>query len=124
VVQLLQQWLFTNRRSKNPVAVQSTKLSLSAGFGTHQNPYEEGCNASEGMELPLKTSRQRGQASFFHVLYRLPAEGVDQSKGWPSRASMGGEALGPVKFLCPSVGKCQDQEWEWVGWGAGGGGSG
>jgi hypothetical protein len=27
--------------------------------------------------------------------------------GW---ASMGGEALGPVKVLCPSVGKCQGQE--------------
>jgi hypothetical protein len=35
---------------------------------------------------------------------------------------MGGEALGPVKVLCPSIGECQDQEWEWVGWGPGGGG--
>ena len=33
---------------------------------------------------------------------------------------MGGEALGPVKVLCPSIGECQDWEWEWVGWGAGG----
>ena len=23
---------------------------------------------------------------------------------------MGGEALGPVKALCPSIGECQDQE--------------
>jgi hypothetical protein len=46
------------------------------------------------------------------------------SRGWPSRSSMGGEALGPVKVLCPSIGEClgQDQKWEWVGWGAGGGG--
>ena len=29
---------------------------------------------------------------------------------------MEGEALGPVKVLCPSI--------EWVGWGAGGGGKG
>jgi hypothetical protein len=35
---------------------------------------------------------------------------------------MEGEALGPVKVLCPSIGECQDQEWEWVCWGAGGGG--
>jgi hypothetical protein len=35
---------------------------------------------------------------------------------------MGGEALGPVKALCPSIGECQDQEWEWVGWGQGSGG--
>jgi hypothetical protein len=32
---------------------------------------------------------------------------------------MEGEALGPVKALCPNIGECQDQEWEWVGWGAG-----
>jgi hypothetical protein len=46
------------------------------------------------------------------------------SRGWPSRSSMGGDALGPVKVLCPSMGECQDQEWEWVGWceqGEGGG---
>jgi hypothetical protein len=35
---------------------------------------------------------------------------------------MGGEALGPVKALFPSIGECQDQEWEWLGWGAGEGG--
>jgi hypothetical protein len=44
------------------------------------------------------------------------------SREWPSRSSMVGEALGPVKGLCPSIGECQDQEWEWVGWGAEGGG--
>jgi hypothetical protein len=32
---------------------------------------------------------------------------------------MGGEALGPMKVLCPSIGECQGQEWEWMGWGAG-----
>jgi hypothetical protein len=35
---------------------------------------------------------------------------------------MGGEALGPVKVLCPSIGEGQDWEWEWVGWGQGKGG--
>ena len=29
---------------------------------------------------------------------------------WPSQSSMGGEALGPVKVLCPSIGECQGQE--------------
>jgi hypothetical protein len=28
---------------------------------------------------------------------------------------MGGEALGPVKALCPSIGEFQDQEAGWVG---------
>jgi hypothetical protein len=37
---------------------------------------------------------------------------------------MGGEALGPMKVLCPSIGECQEQEWEWVGWGARGGDKG
>jgi hypothetical protein len=44
--------------------------------------------------------------------------------GWPCRSSMGGEALGPVKARCPSIGELQGQEWEWVNWGAGGGGRG
>ena len=32
------------------------------------------------------------------------------SRGWPCRASMGGEALGPVKAQCPSAGECQGSE--------------
>jgi hypothetical protein len=32
------------------------------------------------------------------------------SRGWPCRSSEGGEALGPVKALCPSVGGFQGQE--------------
>jgi hypothetical protein len=29
------------------------------------------------------------------------------SRGWPHLASMGGEALGPVKAQCTSVGECE-----------------
>jgi len=32
------------------------------------------------------------------------------SRGWPSLASMGREALGPAKVRCPSVVECQDRE--------------
>jgi hypothetical protein len=32
------------------------------------------------------------------------------SRGWPSWSSMGGEVLGLVKALCPSVGDSQEQE--------------
>ena len=32
------------------------------------------------------------------------------SRGWPSWPSMGGEALGLVKILCPSIGECQGWE--------------
>jgi hypothetical protein len=41
------------------------------------------------------------------------------NRGCTSWLSMGGEALGPVKVLCPSIGECQDWKWEWVGWEAG-----
>jgi hypothetical protein len=34
---------------------------------------------------------------------------------------MGGEALGPVKVLCPNIGECQGQEAEVGGLGRGGG---
>ena len=36
-------------------------------------------------------------------------EGLKELKG-PYLASVGGEALGPVKARCPSVGECQDRE--------------
>jgi len=32
------------------------------------------------------------------------------SKGWSSQSSTGGEALGPMKVICPSIGDCQGQE--------------
>jgi hypothetical protein len=32
------------------------------------------------------------------------------SRGWPSRPSVGGEALGLEKIICPSTGECQGQE--------------
>jgi hypothetical protein len=32
------------------------------------------------------------------------------SRRWPSRPSMGGEALGIVKVICPGTGKCKGQE--------------
>ena len=32
------------------------------------------------------------------------------SRGWPCHTSVGGEALGPVKAVCPSIGECQDRE--------------
>ena len=32
------------------------------------------------------------------------------SRGWPSWPSMGGEALGLAKIICPITGECQGQE--------------
>jgi hypothetical protein len=39
------------------------------------------------------------------------------SRGWPCQASMGGEALGPVKAQCPSVGECVGRGVGVGGWG-------
>jgi hypothetical protein len=32
------------------------------------------------------------------------------AEDWPGWSSMGGEALGPEKALCPIIGECQGQE--------------
>jgi hypothetical protein len=32
------------------------------------------------------------------------------SRGWPSQPSLGGEALGLVKIICPNTVECQGQE--------------
>ena len=54
-----------------------------------------------GTKTPIKENTQRD--SCYNCIC---------SRGLPSWSSMGGEALGPVKALCPSVGKCQGQEVE------------
>jgi hypothetical protein len=42
------------------------------------------------------------------------------SRRWPSQPSLGGEALGLVKIICPSIGEWLDQDaGVGVGWGAG-----
>jgi hypothetical protein len=46
------------------------------------------------------------------------------SRWWPSRSSMGEEALGPVQALCPSIGNARARKWEWVGGWTWGGGKG
>jgi hypothetical protein len=41
-------------------------------------------------------------------------------RGWPSRSSMGEEAISCVKVLCSSIEECQGQQAEVSGWWAGG----
>jgi hypothetical protein len=41
------------------------------------------------------------------------------SRGWSSWSSIEGEALGPLKIICPSVGECQGQKAVVGGWLAG-----
>lgn len=50
MVQLFQQWLYPNRKSKNPIFVQSTSPYVSAGlvFSICQSLEQECSNVSEG----------------------------------------------------------------------------
>ena len=57
VLQLIQRWLASNRKSKNPVVVQSGILMSPLVLSVHWNP-EEGSNAREGLDLQARTSRQ------------------------------------------------------------------
>ena len=70
MVQQVQQWLPTNGRSENPVVAPSMEVDVSAGV--QYRPESRRSIAREGMDLParVRTSRQREQASFFHVIYR------------------------------------------------------
>jgi hypothetical protein len=64
MIQLIQQWLSSNRRS-SPVVVQSMKMSQLV-FSTHWNPEEVGSNASEGTDFASEgKSKQAKKASFF-----------------------------------------------------------
>jgi hypothetical protein len=46
------------------------------------------------------------------------------SRRWPSWPSLGGEALGLAKIICPSIGECQGQEVGVGGLGSRAGGGG
>lgn len=81
LIQLIQQWLAMNAKSKNPVAAQATSWVSQLVFSRCWNP-KVGSKASEGMGmLPRREQTGKEQVSFFHVSPRLPAEGVAQMKG-------------------------------------------
>jgi hypothetical protein len=53
-------------------------------------------------------SQIKGPANIFNKI--LEEKCSVCSRGWPSQLSMGGEDLGLIKVLCPSVGVCQGQK--------------
>lgn len=71
-----------NRRSKNPVAVQFTRLHVSADHQCllYWNPEDIGPNANEGMGLLAKQKQagKEGGSVLPCLLYRLSAEGMAQ----------------------------------------------
>lgn len=83
MVQLFQQWLPINGRSKNRVVFQSMRLDVSLVFSMSQNPEEVGSIASEGVDLlvRMRANRQKKKAFFLCILlYRPLSEGVSQIK--------------------------------------------
>ena len=50
--------------------------------------------------------------------------GLPHRLHWSGFGTMGGEALGSMKGLYPSIGESQGQKWEWVNWGTEGWGRG
>ena len=66
VAQLVQQWLSTNVKSKNPVVLSPQGWMSQLVFSIHQNSIKVDSNASEGMGLLVRASWQRTEASFFH----------------------------------------------------------
>jgi hypothetical protein len=85
----------------------------------HGVPNEESREMTQGAEGVCKGT---GRTTIWPNQYPQSSQGLNHqpknthgsshicSRGWPYRASMGGEALGPVKVLCPSVGECQGGE--------------
>lgn len=83
MVQLIQQQLAMNRKSKNLEGAQFMRLDVSAAFCVCWNPKEIASNASnarEEMDLLAKRSRQRANFLLSCLLSRLPAEGVARMK--------------------------------------------
>jgi hypothetical protein len=60
-------------------------------------------NCEEGNGMVIKCG-ERGYGRGLEMRLKIC------SREWPSWTPMGGEALGPVKALCPSIGECQGQE--------------
>jgi hypothetical protein len=58
MVQLVQQQQSTNRSSKNPVAIHSTRLDASAVFIICRDPEEVGSHGAEGMHWIQSKAKQ------------------------------------------------------------------
>jgi hypothetical protein len=121
------------RIRKIPVAWQIQRWTLAAYHWTEHRVPNEGARewtlGAEGFCRPI------GRTTIWTNLYCPSFQGLNHqpksthgrthgfnhicSRGWPDWSSLGGEALGPVKAQCPSVGKCQSSEHEWMGWWAG-----
>jgi hypothetical protein len=63
-------------------------------------------------ELENVPKELKGSAGLYELTStpRAPVSSCICSRRWPSQASLGEEALGLAKIICPSIGECQGQE--------------
>lgn len=80
MVQVVQKWLSTNRRFKNPAVVPSMRLAVSAGLRFVLESWRSRlwCQWSNGL---ARASREEQKFSFSLSSYRLIAEDVVQIRG-------------------------------------------
>ena len=72
MIQLIQQWLPTSGRSKNPVVVQCTRLNVSADLQHMQNTEETAIYSSEGMDMLQRggeVKQEKGKHFLLPCLY-------------------------------------------------------
>jgi hypothetical protein len=95
-------------------------------LGDHNGGVWERMEGAEGVCNPIRTITTNQTPQSFQGLNHQPKSTHREthgssyicSRGWPYLASMGIEALGPLKARCPSVGKHQGSNagvGEWVG---------
>jgi hypothetical protein len=73
------------------------------------------CNPT-GRTISTNQNPQSSQ-ELSHQQRSIHVSSCIRCRGWPCHASMGGEALGPMKALCPSVWELRGRRWVggWVG---------
>jgi hypothetical protein len=87
-------------------AMQVQNLSLKAGVVMHYY-VPIGGTIIRTNQYPKNSHRLNHQPKSTHG--GTQGSSCICSRGWCSWTSMGGEALGSMKALCPSVGECQGQ---------------
>jgi hypothetical protein len=93
---------------KNPIAFNSFNIVQKSKVFSE----------THGDLLTVRSTKIKYKVVYFQntVLHIKHSHNKREECSW--RASMGGEALGPMKAQCPSVGECQDGEvgvGRWVG---------
>jgi hypothetical protein len=118
-------YIFSNSNVYRIFSKESAISAVSCEAMPVPGKYRSGCSQSSigwntgppMKELEKVPKELKGSATLYeeqqYELTSIPRACISScicSRGWPSWTSMGGEALGPVKALCPGTGEWQCQE--------------